>query len=48
MKKQYIFPLIEVTPIQAAIGIMKTSIPPDISEPGSSGSGAPRRRTEVF
>ena len=47
-KKQYIFPLIEVSTMQAAIGIMKTSINTLPADPGTSGSGAPRRRTEVF
>ena len=46
MKKQYIIPSLEVSTMQAAIGIMKTSI-------GMEGSNmpadpAPRRRTEVF
>ena len=51
-KKQYIIPSLEVSTMQAAIGIMKTSIGMEGSnlpgEPGTSGSGAPRRRSEVF
>ena len=44
MKKQYIIPSFEVSPMQAAIGIMKTSIMTTPTEPGA----APKRRTEVF
>ena len=50
MKKQYIIPSLEVSTMQAAIGIMKTSIgmggTNNPAEPGTS--GAPRRRSEVF
>lgn len=43
-KKQYIIPTFEVSPMQAAIGIMKTSIMTTPSEPGA----APKRNPEVF
>lgn len=35
-KKQYISPLVEANPMQAAIGIMKTSITTTPSEPSSA------------